>query len=181
MMDFIVERLRPRGIERFLLEVLHPNLPAIRAYEKSGFRKVRSLDSYRLTRDRIRARALQDQVCTLERTDKEQVLTLSEEMDWTPSWENSLRSLMRIPDEVVVIGAFNARLCVGTLAYYPTLNWIVNLTVASGHRRQGIASTLVFRLWDYVEKDREFIKLLNVTTPITKWQRSWNNRVSSDM
>jgi ribosomal protein S18 acetylase RimI-like enzyme len=162
MIDLIVERLRPQGIERLLLEVLHPNLAAIRAYEKSGFRKVRSLDSYRLSRDRIQPRTLRDRAYTIERADKEQVLTLSDEMDWTPSWENSLRSLMRIPDEVVVIGAFNAGRCVGTLACYPTLNWIINLTVASDHRRQGIATVLVFRLWDYIAKDRKLIKLLNV-------------------
>jgi ribosomal protein S18 acetylase RimI-like enzyme len=46
MFDRALPVLRERGVERFSLEVLQQNEPAIRAYKKSGFEITRQLRSY---------------------------------------------------------------------------------------------------------------------------------------
>ena len=52
--------------------------------------------------------------------------------------------------------------CVGLLAYYPALEWIISLVVNNAHRRQGIAGQLVVRCIDDLPADHTLIKMVNV-------------------
>ena len=53
------------------------------------------------------------------------------------------------------VGAFDSNLCVGIIIHYPTLSWILNLTMARDHRRKGIASALAAALWDHADSKRQ--------------------------
>ncbi len=68
---------------------------------------------------------------------KERTAELADHIEWSPSWENSLASIRRIPDEVLAFGAHERDALVGTIVYYPLLNWVMNVTVRRDMRRRG--------------------------------------------
>jgi ribosomal protein S18 acetylase RimI-like enzyme len=171
MFDFSRRRVRERGVRLFLLEVLQENEPAIRAYEKSGFRRVRSFDCYTLERQRHRPAAAASHALVIEPVDRPRVAGLAGQMDWLPSWENSIASIRRVPDELLCLGAFEGERCIGTLAYYPTLNWIMNLVVRRDRRHRGVASALLRKLWEHLGDEVKDVRMVNVDHRDTGMQR----------
>lgn len=161
MFDFALPRLRERKVRSFLLEVLQVNEPAIRAYRKTGFSITREFDCFER-----QAGAHGDREWSGDHSivnlDKERLVHLADHFDWTPSWENSITSISRIPDELLSFGAFDGNDLIGTLAYYPLLQWIVNLAVRRDRRREGIASSLLSHLAKHLPEGTGKIKLINV-------------------
>jgi ribosomal protein S18 acetylase RimI-like enzyme len=158
--DFIVPLLRERGLERFVLEVLRPNEPAIKAYTAAGFSATRRFECFALARADLVERETSPRL-RVEHRDREMLATAREWLDWKPSWENSFSSIARIPNEVVVLGAELEGTDAGVLVYYPGLNWILTLAVNPGLRRRGVASRLVAEL-ARSSSDRDSWKLNNV-------------------
>jgi ribosomal protein S18 acetylase RimI-like enzyme len=154
--------LRQRGVERFVLEVMVDNEPAIRAYEKTGFVIRRRLGCFGLDLVEFRARKPAAPADSIRVVDREELQILESWIDWQPSWENSFGALARIPEELLTLGAFHGDECVGGIAYSPAMNWIMTLVVRPSYRRRGIASALVGRLVEDLALELELIKLLNV-------------------
>ncbi len=162
MFDFAVPKLRQRGVTKFLLEVLQVNAPAIKAYEKAGFKITREFDCLGLKRDTFAPTTPSRISLQFRPLSKEQIAPLGEFADWQPSWENMFSSIARIPDEVVIKGAYVDGECVGALAYYPMLNWIMTLVVKPEFRRQGVATSLLKDFIDNFDRDIAQINLVNV-------------------
>lgn len=162
MFDHALPALANRGVRTFVLEVIASNESAIRAYEKAGFEIGRELRCFELDlkslspvpvpTDRFPVRAIPRQI----------VSTLAGDMDWAPSWENSLGAIERIPDDLISVGAFDGEACVGVAVYSPAMNWIMTLVVKRSHRRQGAATALVRGLARAIPDDISCVKLLNV-------------------
>jgi ribosomal protein S18 acetylase RimI-like enzyme len=129
MFDFAVAKLRQRGVKKFLLEVLQVNEPAIKAYEKTGFRITREFDCLGLDHKVYKPSNSSKPPVEIRPFPQRQVTTFREHSDWQPSWENNFATIERIPDELVINGAYLDDKCVGLLAYYPLLNWIMSLVV----------------------------------------------------
>ena len=163
MLEHARPRLRKRNVRRFLLEVLQVNEPAIKAYRKAGFEITREFDCFELEIGRFRAPATAgpDRV-EIRPARREDVLGLASQIDWPPSWENSLASIQRIPESVLAFGAHSDDFLVGTIVYYPLLNWIVNLVVHREFRRKGIGSRLLGHLLAHLPAGVGKIKLCNV-------------------
>lgn len=164
MLDAALPPLRERGVKRFVLEVIQGNDPAVRAYRKAGFQVSRELACFDLLPD-LRAPATRvDDPFDIREADRDIVEGLAAEADWTPSWENSFAAIRRIPDDLVVLGAFEEDEPAGVIVFTPALGWIMSLIVARTHRRLGMGSALVRRLAARVGPDlaRDALKLLNV-------------------
>jgi ribosomal protein S18 acetylase RimI-like enzyme len=162
MFDFIVPKLRAKGVERFYLEVIQSNEPAVRAYQKSGFTIARELDSFEIHFEETHLdRDLVDRIpiSPVPRSDLEGVADF---FDWLPSWENSLTSICRIPDEFSCFGAFVHGNLVGVLVHYPLLNWILNLAVHKSYRRQKIGTALLVHLRDVISTQYPVTRIINV-------------------
>jgi len=82
--------------------------------------------------------------------------------DWHPSWENSIASIRRISDSVLLLGALVQGQLVGFLAYYPTLNWILSLAVHRSFRRQRIGTALLAYLRTEIHAQVLSINIINV-------------------
>ncbi len=160
--EFVVPKLKAKGVERFYLEVIQSNEPAVRAYEKSGFTITRELDAFEIV--------LKNSPLTTEVAGNTKIQTITKFdltqadgfFDWQPTWENSLVSIQRIPDEVLILGALHQNVLVGFLVYYPLLNWILNMAVHKSHRRQKIGTALITRLKDKISDQVPSTKIINV-------------------
>ncbi|UCG62340.1 MAG: GNAT family N-acetyltransferase [Candidatus Zixiibacteriota bacterium] len=162
MFDFAVPKLRERGVGQFLLEVLQVNEAAIKAYRKAGFQITREFDCLALEYRNFKVAkslAIDPQIRPIP---KKEVASFSEFADWQPSWENSFASIARIPDEVVINGAYVDGEPVGLFVYYPLLNWIMSLVVKRAFRRKGIATVLLAKFMESFDSDVSKISLVNV-------------------
>lgn len=162
MFDHALPRLAAKGVSSFLLEVLQGNETAIRAYSKAGFQVTRELACFELRLDKTRPAAELPPGLEVRPAEWKTVARLSGELDWQPSWENSLSAIERIPDELLILGAHDEQKCVGVIVYSPLLNWIMTLIVLRTHRRRGIGTALVRGLVEELPKELSEVKLLNV-------------------
>jgi ribosomal protein S18 acetylase RimI-like enzyme len=160
MFDHALPGLRERGVTSFLLEVLQGNEPAIRAYTRAGFEVVRELRCFELDVEPVRAVA--EPPAAILPADRATVLGLRDEIDWLPSWENDFPAIERIPDDLVIFGAFEEGTCIGAVAYTPVLNWIMMLAVRRDRRREGIGTALVRHLAAHLPEVVPLVKLNNV-------------------
>jgi hypothetical protein len=96
MFDFATPKLRDRGVQKFLLEVLQVNKPAIKAYRAAGFSINRELDCFDLNLDEFTCGAEAGVAFEINPVDITTVLSLRGHLDWTPSWETSYAAIERI-------------------------------------------------------------------------------------
>jgi len=162
MFDFALPRLRARGVEKFILEVLQVNQPAVKAYEKAGFRIKREFDCFELERKKLRAGGDVRIPVDIKPAGRETLESFWGELDWEPSWENSFASIHRIQDEVTVLAAHFQTECIGILVYYPLFNWIMCLLVRRKYRRNGIAARLLSSFIRKLPRGSSPIRLINV-------------------
>lgn len=158
MFEHALPRLRKIGVKRFVLEVLQQNEPAIKAYKKTGFEITREFDCFELQWDKIEKTSSG----TIAELGRDSINIFEDSLDWLPSWENSISSIMRIPDEVLIFGATRNNMPVGLIAYYPALNWIMCIAVDREHRRAGIGTALVRHLGSLLEGGPPSARLVNV-------------------
>ncbi len=162
MFDFALPRLREKGAERFVLEVLQENESAIRAYEKAGFETVREFDCFRLGLDGVTLPAREQGDVEIRSVDRDCLSEYIDELDWPPSWENSFASIQRIPDQVLVYEATRGGRPAGLLVYYPGLSWIMTVVVKRSERRQRIGRRLVTHLIECVRERESDVRVVNV-------------------
>ena len=162
MFDFAVPKLRERGVTKFLLEVLQVNEPAIKAYERTGFSVTREFDCLGLERKTFTPGKSCELEIEIKALPQGQVKNFHNFADWQPSWENSFATIARIPDDVLINGAFLGDECIGLIAYYPLLNWIMTLVVKPEHRRRGVAASLLSNFIENFNGEVPQINLVNV-------------------
>ena len=162
MFEFSLSGLREKGVERFVLEVLQQNEPAIRSYRKAGFDVGREFDCYQLDlRSALFAKELALRI-ELQALDRGRLDELATCLDWQPSWENSFASLKRIPDQLLLFGACHDGELIGALGYYPALGWVTTIVVDGRFRRHGVATELVRHLVERSGMAATLIKVVNV-------------------
>jgi ribosomal protein S18 acetylase RimI-like enzyme len=162
MFDFAIPKLKKQGVKKFLLEVLQVNKAAIKAYSKTGFRITREFDCFEMQVEDFIFPQKNPSGITIQPVEKDRLSFFSQHTDWHPSWENSFSSIRRIPDEVMLYGAFSGTQCIGLLVYYPGLDWLMSLVVVKAYRRCGVASQLMAHCIDNFPADKTIIKAVNI-------------------
>ena len=151
--------LRARGVERFLLEVLCDNEPAVHTYRRTGFDVVRELECLRAHRQAPKARADETvAVRELEGPDWSRLDTLH---DWHPSWQNSTASVRRAGAERIVLGAFAHGQLVGYAVVFPEDADLAQLAVNPARRRRGVGSSLLAAAHERLASGAE-MRVLNI-------------------
>lgn len=157
--DAALPVLRGRGTTRFLLEVIQENEPAVKAYERTGFRITRPMVCYQRTDPRLPEASAPVEIRPVG---PEALDVLLPELDWQPSWENTFDAVRAVPDEIRLYGAFDGAACVGLAVYYPTLRWIMSLVVKRSHRGRGIGKSLLAHALRNVEPGGRSVRVNNV-------------------
>jgi len=162
MFDHAVPLLKEKGVNKFYLEVLQENEPAIKAYEKTGFRIAKEFDCYKLVLDSPDLETNPSPFIEIMETGINEITHFKDFLDWEPSWENSLNAITRIRGEIYLFKAVYEGTDAGILAYYLGLNWIMILVVGRSFRRKGIASSLLKHLLSNNFIKEPEVKLINV-------------------
>jgi GNAT superfamily N-acetyltransferase len=137
MYEFILPSLRTQNIDTMILEVITENIPAIRSYEKVGFKARRKLVCYRgqvktTTNDRV-------EITEIPLYDWKRIM---EFWDFLPSWQNSTKVLDALKNSNRSYGAFIDGQLVGYIVYNPVSKRVQQFGVHKKYRRKKIASTL---------------------------------------
>jgi ribosomal protein S18 acetylase RimI-like enzyme len=134
--EFSLPLLQKEGIQTHLLEVIDTNVPAIKVYEKVGFKAQRKLSAFKST--------------TRIATDTDLSITAIESinsaatafMSMTPAWQNSLASIQRNKEGHELLGVFQDDQLVGYAAYVPATGRVKQCAVHPQFRRKGIGKAL---------------------------------------
>lgn len=158
----LAERLKgllaERGVGLYLLEVIRDNAPALKTYERAGFRKTRDFECSEGTFvDPGKAPPEGVAVGELAAFPRAEAAAMR---DWEPSWQNSDASVARNPTPLVILGAREASApggagsgapgaagaAAGRLLGYAVASpsgTIWQLAVAREARRRGIGTALL--------------------------------------
>lgn len=134
------------GIRRYILEVIRENLPAFKTYSKAGFRVTRSLEcpsgSFADT-GKVSPEGLS--ILELPEAGMFSRAEAARRRDWEPSWQNSDDSILRTPEDLVLLEARLEGAAVGHLVSAKN-GTIWQLAVDRGVRARGIGTALLREL-----------------------------------
>ena len=142
MYSFILPILKENDIDSLILEVISNNVQAIKSYEQSGYKKVRTLACYK------------GDLKPLKINNSIEIKALNQynwdimELFWdiTPTWQVSKKVLDKLLETHVSFGAFKENKLIGYCIYNSKNNRIQHLAVAKSYRKDKIASTLLSRI-----------------------------------
>lgn len=126
MVDFVLPLLRDAGAERYVLEVIEANAPAIALYRAAGFQETRTLQCWTCDADvsstgPITRGVMHPEYC-----------------DVAPSWQNSTASIRRARDRFEILGDDD-----GYAVLFPSNGDLAQLAVAPTARRRGAGTRLL--------------------------------------
>ena len=139
MYQYILPRLKEKEISRIVLEVITKNIQAIRSYEKSGFKTLRTLLCYKGE-------------VSIEHTNKNVTVETFHDYDWEvlesfwdihPTWQNSKHVIDELQNSNISLGAYLDKRLIGYLIYNPVNNRVQQISVHPDFRQRKVASTLV--------------------------------------
>jgi ribosomal protein S18 acetylase RimI-like enzyme len=139
MYTFIQPILKKRDVQQVVLEVLSENKPAIRAYEKLNFLKLRKLSCY----SGLIVPKAADTDVDVRPLDKADLHLLQSFWDITPTWQNSAYAVAAIGEDAISLGAYKDSTLMGYIVFHPHLNKIYQVAVAPDFRRQGVGTELI--------------------------------------
>ncbi|HYK77086.1 MAG TPA: GNAT family N-acetyltransferase [Daejeonella sp.] len=137
MYRFIIPLLKEQGYSRHQLEVIEGNGPAIRLYEKIGFKISREFGCYK---GKVASANHPDwDIRSINQLDWALVKTF---LDVEPSWQNSAAAIRRTADQHFFVGAFAQDELVGYAVLAQVNGRIKQFGVKKDKRRQGIGTAL---------------------------------------
>lgn len=141
MFDVMLVEFRKRGIKQWLLEVVTTNKPAIKLYEKLGFKKSRELALLQCS----------GPLKTAKIADGIEVRQL-DAPDWDvfrnfaagrPSWQNSIEAINRSWRVKRTLAAYADDKCLGYIIFSANFGRVAQLAVDEKYRHQGVGSALL--------------------------------------
>ncbi len=142
--NYSVPILKEAGIERYLLEVLQHNTPAVSVYEKLGFKVSRELNYFKQDNQNLvlKQKCLPSGMCIREISLKEQAQMMTFR-DFIPSWQNSFEAIERSIHDFTILGAFHAETLIAYTVFDSSTGDVTQLAVDKNYRKQGIGSCLL--------------------------------------
>ncbi|UCE43442.1 MAG: GNAT family N-acetyltransferase [Candidatus Bathyarchaeota archaeon] len=143
MFAFLLPKLRMAGVKQYLLEVLRSNEAAHKLYTRKGFRETRKLECLKITSSKLSAKTITRQDTAIRQIEKPDWSRFETFWDWNPSWQNSIDSMKRCPEEKMVYGVFHGDELRAYGILYPESGDIPQIAVDKDFRRRGIGSLLL--------------------------------------
>lgn len=158
--EYSIPHLKEAGIKEYLLEVLQHNTGAVSVYSKLGFEVTREFFYFRTEPERIN-----NEIKTLDFPYTLEVININKHdsipgfWDFYPSWQNSIESINRAPEDFICLGVFTEGKLVGYGVFEPASGDVTQIAVDNSYRRKGIGSMLFQKM---IESNKHTsIKIVN--------------------
>lgn len=157
--DYSLPFLAQAGVERYVLEVLQENVPAVRIYRRHGFAITREFDCYSMPKNSL---YFSRRGCTGEfrRVAADEIASLSGFDSFMPSWQNSIESVKRGDDAMFCIAAYINGKAVGYGVAEPEYGDIAQIAVDREYRCRGVGSDILSVLVEACHG--EMVRMVNV-------------------
>lgn len=142
MYAYILPVLKFQGVKKVQLEVITNNLPALKTYERVGFKKGRELDCYKGI---VSLHNPQDRN-SIRKLDTYAWPELQRFWDIRPSWQNDVQAIENLGDTLISYGYYHHDILLGYLVFNPRLRRIMQMAVHPAYRRHSIGRQLVQHL-----------------------------------
>ncbi len=153
--------LKEAVIQTYILEVLQHNSKAISAYQNIGFKVSREFNYYIQKNEEVRLEnPILDSSYRIQQIKLPPGNLITKFWDFTPSWQNSLISIKREPNNFKVFGVFMKQKLIGYSVLEPNSGDLAQIAVDSEFRRKGIASYMLKEILQY--NKHHSIKILNI-------------------
>ncbi|WP_242923283.1 GNAT family N-acetyltransferase [Pontibacter liquoris] len=164
--QFLLPKLRESGLEQCLLEVLQENAPALKSYERTGFRITRALDCFRAPKHTLLLQADEPDDIVLVPAEKTAEATYRRFWDVAPSWQNDFEAIKRSGAACRTLEARNSQQeVVGYIAFFEKNGAVAQLAVGESWRGRGIGSALLRQAMQQTEAPA--ILFINIETRAT--------------
>ena len=158
LIERLLEVIKKRRIEHYVLEVIENNDPEIKLYEKYGFVIKRRLRCYRKDLE-----TRQNNTIGYTKTGDASVIEGIEEdtyISFRPSWQNSLRAYRNNQDKYYFEGYEDEGRLIGYGIIHKERGDILQVGVEKGYRGIGIEEMIISDIARAVKKER--VTLLNI-------------------
>lgn len=162
MFDFIIPKLKQKGVEKFYLEVLQENKPAIRAYEKTGFKIDREYLCYKTEIEKLKKPNIKLPNIEIKAIAQHEVKNYGHLFQQENAWESNISAIEHATGDIINLGAFENSKCIGIISFYPTLEWIMVLGTGKGQQGKGVDSLLLNYLTEKIQGLVKLIKMGNL-------------------
>ncbi len=136
--DHILPLLKAENTHSIRLEVLSENVPALKTYEKTGFKTLRNLDCYKGSL-KIENQGQDCQIRELKSYDWQNIRQF---WDWEPSWQNSITAVENLKETNHSLGIFEGEQLLGYVIYNPLSKRIQQFAIKREYRRKGLGRQL---------------------------------------
>lgn len=152
MFSKVLGLLSSNNIEQYLLEVIQSNKPAVMLYMKQGFCVTRTFSCFRIEKNRIIDKGPVSTIkyasCGIDLINWELFKSFWE---YLPSWQNSMESVLAVPNSFIAILARIGEDTVGYGIIDTRTGDIPQIAVDRDYRRKGIGRNLLRRLVQHTE------------------------------
>lgn len=151
--------LREKQINRFVLEVLENNTPAIKLYEKHGFAKTRKLECFEIEKQQLRP--VPDRGFGITVTNpatmfhNEEIYRL-----YQPTWQNEIKSVLNVSENYTCISLSCTSKILGYGFIHKTKGDIPQIGISEEWKHWGLEAHLVAELARHTNNEK--IIVLNV-------------------
>ncbi|MBF9253248.1 GNAT family N-acetyltransferase [Pontibacter sp. 172403-2] len=160
---FLLPRLQESGVEQCLLEVIQENAPALKSYERTGFRITRSFDCFRGLKEDLLLDVARPEGISISQAAHPDWTAYTSFRDVKPSWQNMADAFKRSPEPKILLEARDAQQqLTGYVAFFSRNASIVQLAVKQDKRNAGIGTALLREVVQRTEAPA--LLLINVDT-----------------
>ena len=151
--------LREKYIERFVLEVLENNTPAIKLYEKHGFVKTRKLECFEIEKHELRP--VPDRGFGITVTNPA-TLIQNEELYrlYPPTWQNEIQSVLNVRENYTCISLSCSIKILGYGLIHKTKGDIPQIGILEEWKNWGLEAHLIAELAKHTKSEKMVV--LNV-------------------
>lgn len=146
MFDWMIPLFTDEGFEQFLLEVITSNDPAIRLYEKLGFRRTRELLLLEAASLSASSDHGDESDIDVREIHRHENIPYASFWEGKPSWQNSIAAVERSIQMKRVFGAFKGPECIGYIVFSAGMGRLAQLAVHRDYRRKGIGTRLLIEM-----------------------------------